>query len=886
MKRIIFFIIFLILVNANVSNSQIIQLRDTLTGLSKIYYSNYPFEQPKQFEKLNYDSLPVIKNPTLVNLHSGDYGAEQTGLSIAMDSSGNYLCVWIDNRDGYMNIYAQLYDKFDRKVGNNFIINKDKIWGNIVPIVSANKKGDFIIIWENDLREIYARRISNTGQFLSEPIRLNLNNQINTFPISAAIAENGSFIAVWRAEEYYGDHHLYAVVVDPDDNVSGEIIIDEPYSPNTSAISARRVAVTGDHFLVVFPSIAGRMFAQKVSMYGAKIGNNFLINEINYSSSSYDVKISSLPSGNSLILWKTDKLFGRIYNPQSGFLTGEFVISDTVEGFSVFTDRDSIFYLLYSVNYVDYFQKISKDGQIISERTRADYDSLLTRYYFFSDISDLGNNSFIIGNVSYARSDLDCFIQKFSSEFQRLTSIRKINDDLYSSWQIFPKVKFNSQGKALIIWEDRRNGRRDLYGRLINENLEPVGDDFQINETTAEYFFTNDKAVCSFSDGTFVVAFWMEGPTNYKKKLILQLISKDGQKIGNNKAVAESYNYDYSIAMNINLRDELLLCWYNYFHTLTQLFDKNLNPITNVQTLLSARDNIGFNPLKISIDENHFLLAVWRDYSIYDGYSYPSLKGRFFNYRPVSDVFIIDSAASEVYKIECANDSNNSLIVIYGNYNQLKIKRYYDFPSQNIFSDRFYTFDAENIKIINFKNKKALYVFRKPYEGQIQIVFYNDNKSLSNIYSSHQFDENDYYLYYFADQPVLDADISDNKFLISYSQPIPERGTDIFIKAFDGSKFNFNRETTYFKTKTDFLYNNFPNPFNNKTVIPYQILSFSKVKLSVYDILGNLVKVLVDEYQYPGIYEVEFNAGELSSGIYFYKLEAFNTITKKMMILK
>lgn len=120
-----------------------------------------------------------------------------------MDSSGNYLCVWVDLRDGNMNIYAQLYDRSDRKIGNNFIVNIGKIWGNINPIVSVNKKGDFVVVWENDLREIYARRISNTGQFLSEPLRLNSNNQINTFPISAAVAENGSFIAVWEAGQYY-----------------------------------------------------------------------------------------------------------------------------------------------------------------------------------------------------------------------------------------------------------------------------------------------------------------------------------------------------------------------------------------------------------------------------------------------------------------------------------------------------------------------------------------------------------------------------------------------------------------------------------------------------------------------------------------------------------
>jgi len=63
-------------------------------------------------------------------------------------------------------------------------------------------------------------------------------------------------------------------------------------------------------------------------------------------------------------------------------------------------------------------------------------------------------------------------------------------------------------------------------------------------------------------------------------------------------------------------------------------------------------------------------------------------------------------------------------------------------------------------------------------------------------------------------------------------------------------------------------------------------LSFHKVKLAVYDILGNEVRVLVNENQEKGLYEVEFDAIGLASGVYFYKLEAFNTSVKKMLLLK
>ena len=96
------------------------------------------------------------------------------------------------------------------------------------------------------------------------------------------------------------------------------------------------------------------------------------------------------------------------------------------------------------------------------------------------------------------------------------------------------------------------------------------------------------------------------------------------------------------------------------------------------------------------------------------------------------------------------------------------------------------------------------------------------------------------------------------------------------------------------------LYQNYPNPFNPTTKIKYTIApqnlpkggavgtSFMKfVKLKVYDILGNEVATLVNELKPAGNYEVEFNASKLSSGVYFYRLQAGDFMsTKKLMLLK
>lgn len=81
------------------------------------------------------------------------------------------------------------------------------------------------------------------------------------------------------------------------------------------------------------------------------------------------------------------------------------------------------------------------------------------------------------------------------------------------------------------------------------------------------------------------------------------------------------------------------------------------------------------------------------------------------------------------------------------------------------------------------------------------------------------------------------------------------------------------------------LLQNYPNPFNPSTKISWQSPVGSWQMLKVYDVLGNEVATLVDEYKPVGNYEVKFDASNLASGIYLYQLKAGNFIETKKMIL-
>jgi len=99
-----------------------------------------------------------------------------------------------------------------------------------------------------------------------------------------------------------------------------------------------------------------------------------------------------------------------------------------------------------------------------------------------------------------------------------------------------------------------------------------------------------------------------------------------------------------------------------------------------------------------------------------------------------------------------------------------------------------------------------------------------------------------------------------------------------------------NRLTLYRRSLTPehfALHQNYPNPFNPSTTVEFSVETQSITSLQIYDIKGRLVETLVSDNLVPGLHSVEWNASNVSSGVYIYKLiSGSNQITKKMILLK
>ncbi|MBK7629454.1 MAG: T9SS type A sorting domain-containing protein [Ignavibacteriales bacterium] len=129
-----------------------------------------------------------------------------------------------------------------------------------------------------------------------------------------------------------------------------------------------------------------------------------------------------------------------------------------------------------------------------------------------------------------------------------------------------------------------------------------------------------------------------------------------------------------------------------------------------------------------------------------------------------------------------------------------------------------------------------------------------------------------------------------------FSDMVIDKQNNIWLSTFGDGVVLFNKNGIILsvdESKIDEIVNyfslsqNYPNPFNPSTKISWQSPVGSQQKLKIYDVLGNEVATLVNEYKSAGSYEVDFNASSLSSGIYFYRLTVGSFVqTKKMILMK
>ncbi len=174
-------------------------------------------------------------------------------------------------------------------------------------------------------------------------------------------------------------------------------------------------------------------------------------------------------------------------------------------------------------------------------------------------------------------------------------------------------------------------------------------------------------------------------------------------------------------------------------------------------------------------------------------------------------------------------------------------------------------------------------VYMESFYKKDDSIFYNNNISASLLTNTFSYRINTT-----VDTTLLKAGysfyyqiVAKDKGLIKETSLAPDTGYYQCI-------WDFNTGITEQRLLSEYnLFQNYPNPFNPETKIRFQIPKQSVVTLKIYDVLGREISTLVNEEKTVGIYEFNFNASDLASGVYYYQLTAGGyTKTRKMQVIK
>jgi hypothetical protein len=872
-----------------------------------------PAEIPNVMAKVFAPAVSDIK----VNNDDGTATFTQRFSDIAYFPDGKGVAVWEDERNGEWEICAQLLTAEGLPSGANVrLIRSTSFLDQRQPRLAVNASGKLAIVWnEVESASIYAMVLNSSLTPLVNKFKLNDNSGTNAVNLPVVtVLSSGQFVAVW--EDSRSGANIYGQIIDDAGNRIGV-----NFQVNSSVSSPYRIA----------PDVgASKDTTFAVVWEDARDGRGHSYIRI--------LKNDGTPLYNDLML-ESDFLLAYQFNPQVEFIKGKGYLAGWI------SNRDG--------NQSTYAQIISAASVPVdtSVRVNAHADDVCwdlriaaspdsgvgcvfanissTASIVFQRISKLavlsGGNITLSDNVllgersfpalAYRPTGLnavwtdqrignpDIFQQRLDLAFARISSNLLLNDDQAGSQQLSPDVAKLPLGSAALVWRDSKTDPGDVYlqrvtaagalsGSAMRVNDDPglslqnnprigtsgAGDMVTVWEDSrtatgiagqnifaqriaaagtkvGPNFVVNDDGTLAPKsqpdigvgvEGSFKIV-WTDERSG-RKQIFLQRYSSSGTAAGANQLVPDVPSATESFAPHIGVRDD------------GSSVVTYLSIIGGRQTLYFQRFNtsgqsVG-NPQMIDVDTSQVEIL---DADIFvHGY-----KGSFYI------ATIQSSAATSVVKWYRYGSAGNLEL---GNIQVSDV-------TGASFADLRSDGDIDDAILVSWSDLRS--GVRRGYfqvlrEDGLHLGI-NTPMSTSATPSLQE----------------LPAAVLNRGFVFAVwaDNRNAGRGFDVFLNFNQYTSTDVGDITTSLPKQFE-LEQNFPNPFNPETVIRYSLRANEAVKLTIYNTLGQQVRVLVDDYQVAGLHSLTWDGASsdgspVASGIYFYRLQAGDySETRKMTLLK
>lgn len=447
-----------------------------------------------------------------------------------MKDSGDFVVVWGDKRSGEWDIYGQRYDAFGQPLSHNFKVNDDATfeWQKF-PAITLNHAGDFVIVWQderNGYREIYCQRYDSNGDSLGANFRIDGKTGY-AWQLHPAIAMDslGNFVVVWM-DCTSGDWDIWArmfdyngVPLDSSFKVNDNMGVTDQEWPSAAMDNNGNFVLTWRDER--YGNGDGDIYGQMYNSSGTPIGANFPINTGSGNAWQWPFAIGMDPSGNFTVAWHDNRygnydIWAQRYNELGNAIGNNFKVNDDTGANTQYSpacavdEAGNIFITWFDDRTGDddiYVQRYDSSGGTMGPNFRANDNKGMAMQEWTSITMD-PSGGFVITWTDRRNDPGDIYGQRYNASGDTLGSNFRINTDSVGNWQHYSLVAIDSSGNFVVVWEDLRNMRPDVYCQRFNASGTPTGPNFRVNEdTTMGMYIPASPSVSMIPSGEFVVVW-------------------------------------------------------------------------------------------------------------------------------------------------------------------------------------------------------------------------------------------------------------------------------------------------------------------------------------------------------------------------------------------
>ncbi|MFZ5515210.1 MAG: T9SS type A sorting domain-containing protein [Candidatus Zhuqueibacterota bacterium] len=786
----------------------------------------------------------------------------QVEASIAMDGSGNFVIAWKDYRNGYYaDIYAQRYNNSGSAQGTNFKVNDDTGGsGQYNPSIAMDGSGNFVIAWSDTRKgewDIYAQRYDSSGSAQGTNFKVNddTGGYYQIYP-SIAMDGSGNFVIAWE-DDRNGDWDIYAQRSNSSGSAQGTNfkVNDDTGSSYQGAPS---IAIDGSgNFVIAWQD--GRnghydIYAQRYNSSGSAQGTNFKVNDDTGSSSQYNPSIAMDGSGNFVIAWEDYRngdwdIYAQRYNSSGSAQGTNFQVNDDTGSSgqynpSIAIDESGNFVIVWE-DYCNcttdiYARRYNSSGSAQGTNFQVN-DDIGSSDQWNPSIAMDGSGNFVIVWEDYC--NCTTYARRYNNSGSAQGTNFQVNDDTGSSGQYNPSIAMDGSGKFVIAWSDTRNGEWDIYAQRYDSSGSAQGTNFKVNDDTGSSY-QGAPSIAIDGSGNFVIA-WEDDRNGYYTDIYAQRYNSSGSAQGTNFKVNDDTGSSYQGAPSIAIdgSGNFVIAWKDYRNGYyPDIYAQRYNSSGSAQgTNFKVNDDIESSDQShpsIAIDGSGNFVIAWHDerngdWDIYARRYNSSGSAQGTNFQ-VND----DTGSSDQWNPSIAIDGSGNFVIAWEDYRN---------GDWDIYAQR-YNSSGTGIEG-NFRATAAGGVYHlhpavKLWDGKIYNTWMSEYGYDWDIWAN-----------------VLDWD-----------NPVGIEEKE------SGNRLSV---TSYW------LGQNYPNPFNLTTIISFNLPKKANVILTIYSLIGKEIDTIVNKEYNSGYYEILFDASNLTSGLYLYKLEADDFIeVKKFVVLK